>query len=67
MELAVACVSSHERGFWIVVRPFERRAAKRARWVWAFDDGAVTVPDMVWVGVMVTSKAIALFQWLFGS
>ena len=56
MEWDVACVSSHESGFWITVSPVERRPANRARCVWAFDGGAVTSPDIVWVGLMVTFK-----------
>ena len=56
MEFEVALVSSHESGFWMTVSPVDRRPANKARWVWAFEGGAIISPDMVRLGVIVTFK-----------
>jgi len=52
--LAVAFVSSHERGLCIVVEPFDSSPPKRARCVRAFEGGALTAPERAAVGLIVT-------------
>ena len=54
IEFAVAWVSSHESGFTMVVVPFDNSPATNARWVSAFDGGAVSSPEIRRVGTMVT-------------